>query len=63
MTLRQTIIACLNDENGINSLAHAGLMEICEKNGWHDIVDKVDFVLGRAFLKSEDAIALNKMHE
>lgn len=59
--LRNTIINLLDDENGINSLAHDGILEICNENGWDDITKATELQNGRAFLNEDDAEDLKKV--
>lgn len=57
-TLRHFIINLLDDENGINSVSHDTVIEICEENGWNDIIQATEFEEGRAFLWEADAVDL-----
>lgn len=59
--LRNTIINLLDDEDGINSLAHDGIVEICNENGWNDITEATELQEGRAFIWEEDAEKLRKV--
>ncbi len=59
--LRNTIINLLDDENGINSKAHDGILEICAENGWDDINSATELMDERAFLNESDAEELRKV--
>lgn len=59
--LRNTIINLLDDEHGINSLAHDGVLQICDQNGWHDITEATELQDCRAFLNEDDADDLRKV--
>jgi hypothetical protein len=59
--LRTLIINLLDDENGINMLAHDGVLQICNENGWHDITNATELQDGRAFLNEDDADDLRKV--
>lgn len=59
--LRNTIINLLDDEDGINSKAHDGILEICVENGWEDINRATNLESGRAFIYEEDAEELRKV--
>jgi hypothetical protein len=59
--LRNTIIDLLDDENGINSKAHDGVLEICNENGWNDINEATELQDGRAFLNEDDAEDLRQV--
>ena len=53
--LRLTVINLLDDEDGVNSIGHDGLVAICEENGWNDINEATELQEGRAFLWEADA--------
>lgn len=53
--LRKVIIDILDDEHGINSKAHDGILALCNQFGWKDITEKTDLQENRAFLGEEDA--------
>jgi hypothetical protein len=59
--LRKMIINLLDDENGVNSLGHDGLVQICVENGWEDINNATELQSDRAFLNEDDAIELLKV--
>ena len=59
--LRNTIINLLNDENGVNSAGHDGIIKICNEMGWNDINRATELQSGRAFLMEEDAEKLLKV--
>jgi len=59
--LRDTIIHLLNDDHGVNSKAHDGLLEIIEQNGWQDINSATELQDDRAYLTEEDAEELLKI--
>ena len=60
-TLRNTIINLLDDENGVNSAGHDGLLELCIENGWNDITAATELQENRAFLNEDDADDLRKV--
>lgn len=60
-TLRNTIIDLLDDDHGVNSKGHDGLVELCNENGWDDINRATELQEGRAFLGEEDAEDLRKV--
>jgi hypothetical protein len=60
-SLRNTIINLLDDEDGINSKAHDGILEICNENGWNDITKATELQNGRAFIFEEDAEELRRV--
>lgn len=49
------IIHLLNDDHGVNSSGHDGLVHICKENGWQDINDATEQYDNRYFLAEEDA--------
>ena len=59
--LRNTIIDLLDDENGINSKAHDGVLQICVENGWEDINKATDLQDGRAYIGEDDAEDLRQV--
>jgi hypothetical protein len=59
--LRNTIIDLLDDENGINSKAHDGVLQICVENGWEDINKATDLQNGRAYIGEDDAEDLRQV--
>jgi len=60
-SLRKFIINLLDDEDGINSVSHDSVIEICAENGWNDITQATEFEEGRAFLWEADAEDLRKV--
>lgn len=56
--LRAMIIHLLNDDHGVNSSGHDGLLQICAENGWEDINKATEIYDNRFFLCEEDAEAL-----
>jgi hypothetical protein len=52
------VINLLDCEDGVTSLGHDGLVELCEENGWQDINDKTESECGRFFLWEADAADL-----
>lgn len=59
--LRNTIINLLDDDDGINSRGHDGIIEICSELGWDDITKKTELQEGKAFIWEKDAHELRKV--
>ena len=59
--LRLAVINLLDDDHGVNSKGHDGLIAICENFGWNDITSATELQEDRAFLDDEDAEELRKV--
>lgn len=59
--LRLAVINLLDDDYGVNSKGHDGLIAICEHFGWNDITSATELQEDRAFLGEEDAEDLRKV--
>lgn len=60
-TLRNLIINVLDNENGVNNTVVKDIEDLCESNGWDDILDKIEYEEEGAFLWETDAEELRKI--